>query len=429
MKNIKLNTEYSNWGSKLQGYEAPYINYRNRDYHNVISYGVNNQYPQEMLYLLSSSVHHSILKTKQDYITGSGIISDDQTIEALEELVVGYSFTDFISRTALDLVTFGGFAWQVSFDEVGKLIRLHHTPYSKIRAVAPTSQTSMEIKEYKIHPDWYDFSVHPTTIHAFNGKVKPDSTMLYYCVDYNPIIDYYAIPDYYGCIQSIQLDISLGKFHTNNVANGLIPSCLIGFPDNPDEEEKAERIRELTNQMQGPDNAGKVITAFGIQDSDGNVNPPVIQPLNTTNNADIYDSLSQQTIQNIITGHRLNSPTLAGLAGAGGLGGNASEIATAAEFFYNSVIVKYQNTILQRLERILKFSDLKYDEISLGYSLPVINRSPDVNEVLTPNERREIAGYPPLDSLEDIEPSIYYTTEQTEEDVINNNPVPNGTGI
>lgn len=194
------------------------------------------------------------------------------------------------------------------------------------------------------------------------------------------------------------IDLEVANFHNNNVRNGFVPSAFLTMPDIGSKEQQNEFVDDLKNTYAGTSNSGNIMVAFGTSNSAGDSEKPVFTPISTSNNADIYANLQNEIKTQIISGHGLNSPTLAGLVGQGGLGGNASEIKTAVEIFQNMIIPKYRDPVMNQLRNILKINGFD-TEIIIKNTMPIRSVFSEgvMQSIMTTNELRKEMGLDPIE--------------------------------
>lgn len=407
---------------------APYV--KTTGYNNTtpwLNYGVSNLYPQVMMDLIDGSPHHqAIIKTKINYTVGEGLLYDTENPDLARFFNEAFGDTgvdEFMRRTAEDLVTYGGFAWGLKWSYDGTTVaNLQHIPFAKVRIGRPSKQdwkSGMEaaVSEYYVSRDWCNPSADaaPIRLPVFTTFVpqgmelpaaRPaDELFMFYHAEYSSMIDYYPVPDYVAGLDYIELDRMLARFHKRMVQNGMVPTGMFIMAEpKPDSAEVLEAHEKKMREMfQGEENGGELIILYPSKILSGGSNVglsmPEFRPIATTNNADIYNLLNELVIQKIISIHRLPSPTLAGLSGEGGLGGNSNELSTAAELFHNTVIKGYQRPIYARLRRILAINNLPSDSISFSTLTPVRNTFSEntLMSILRLDELRDYIGYGPAE--------------------------------
>ena len=76
----------------------------------------------------------------------------------------------------------------------------------------------------------------------------------------------------------------------------------------------------------------------------------------------MYEYLSNEVTTKVLTGHRVTSPLLFGVKGDGsGFGNNADELRDSYSLFYNTVIIPFQELLLDGLEPVLEASGIHLD--------------------------------------------------------------------
>jgi len=388
---------------------VPYQNLNNTSVYQWLDYDYDNLYPNKVLANLQSPFHNSIICTKKSYTIGNGLMYDTNNCALdffFKHLCDDYDINELITRIAEDLIIFGGYALQVRWSADGsKIIRLDHQPFATVRVEKPDSLTGL-VNGYWLSANWvygrYSSSnqykeYNPVRIGKFdiNNPDVENATLLYFG-NYTPIIDFYPIPDYFGGMDYLEIDREIANFHKSNVKRGFMPSTIISVPEvlTPDSQRHFEH--SINNSFSGSANAGKVIYLYNDAERAGA--GISVTPYDAMNNDKFFEYQQNNVIQQIMTAHRLNSPTLAGISGGGGLGGNGSEIASAQDRFMDMVIKpSYQNPILNLFKQILEFNGLS-DDITfapLRDNVAIYGESL-LSQILTTDELRRNAGYEPL---------------------------------
>jgi len=164
-------------------------------------------------------------------------------------------------------------------------------------------------------------------------------------------LDYYPLPDYMGSLKTIELDVQVDNFHTNNLKNGLAPSLAITtFTDANDEDREAIE-RMLRQAYAGTDNAGSLM----YMDVANKDQAPIITPIPQNGADGYYTTVNDMVTQKILTGHRITSPMLLGIKTEGQLGGR-TELLDAYQHFLTTVIYPMQSDILKTFESIFKIN-------------------------------------------------------------------------
>jgi hypothetical protein len=182
-----------------------------------------------------------------------------------------------------------------------------------------------------LNADWAWYKEFPTVKYqTFNPMDVNDSfVQIFFYSRYTKGMKIYPLPFYFAAQDYIELEGELANYRLNNVKGGFTPTTVITLPTaNMTEEEEQALYDGLKESAVGRD-GNRFIVLYG----DGS-NSPTITTLAglDTNSAKELDEI---VTQKILTAFGLNSPMLAGLPGAGSLGGNGSELATATAYFRN----------------------------------------------------------------------------------------------
>jgi hypothetical protein len=364
-------------------------------------YDSDNLYPQRLLTSLSCPIHNAICNTKRTYSIGEGLNWDKQDLD-LTKFLEGIDVNHLLDKSMYDMILFGGFSWLIKWSlNLQYIVSVEHVSYAKVRIEFP--EVDGNYSGYWVSGDWSAYLAsqryQPQYIEKFDENVR-DTRKCYLInfASYSPTRNYYAIPDYHAVIKWLNLDLEIANFHTNNVKNGFVNTAFLAMPPVGDENQEREFVKRANNMYSGTNNAGRLMVAFGEPSAAGGTTMPVFTPINTSNNADIYANLQSEIKTQIISGHGLNSPTLAGLAGQGGLGGNASEIKTSVEIFQNTIIKRYQTPVLEKLKEILNINGLDTD-VSIRQTMPIkyIFSEALMEKIMTSNELRKELGLSPLE--------------------------------
>jgi hypothetical protein len=109
-----------------------------------------------------------------------------------------------------------------------------------------------------------------------------------------------------------------------------------------------------------------------------------------------YLALQELLTSNILSGHRVTSPMLMGIKNDTGLGSNADELNSAANFYLNTVVKPYQDQLLKTLHKLFKVNNMDMP-VSFIQLKPITTRftNQDLAGVMTQDEIREELGLAP----------------------------------
>jgi hypothetical protein len=390
----------------LETSTAPIIQeVRGKDY---IEYGTDewkNLYPQFLIDLYyNSSTHAAIINATSEMIAGEDLIcnEEDYNLDAFVKLKKflrhansNESLHQVIKKVSFDFKLQGAYAIHVIWNrERTEIAEVYHVPVERVRAGRPNEMG--KVHTYFISSDWSNVRTHkPYPVAAFNTTDRTSASQLIYTGSYSPNMDIYHTPDYLAANNWALVDQRVAEFHLNNIENGFSGSYFISFANGiPTAEERMQIENSLTDKFVGAKNSGKFILTF----SDDRSRVPEITPISVSDADKQYLALQELLVQNILTGHRVTSPMLMGIKSDTGLGSNADELNSAANFYLNTVVRSFQLHILDTLQMIFSVNqmDLPVDFVQLK---PITTRftNQDLMAVMTQDEIREELGLAPLD--------------------------------
>ena len=311
-----------------------------------VQYGDDNLFPQYLIDLYKSSATHNALCTSIAYmIYGDGVQAD--TLDArlkIEE----WGLQDEVRKACLDLKIQGGFALEVVYSiDRTTVAKVRHCPFENIRSAEVDNEERVNFYYYS--KDWSDKQCEPELVRAFDPEDAVEyPVQILYVKPFSPGSYYYPKPDYIGSIDYIELDKEIGKYHINNIKNGLAPSFSIHFKNGVPAQEERQKIRnDIERQLAGATNAGKFIVTY----SDSPERKPDFEPFPLSDADKQYAFLSEEVVAKIMVGHRVTSPMMFGVMVSGKLGGGL-ELKTAEIIFGEDVIAPYQMVVTEALKSI-----------------------------------------------------------------------------
>ena len=333
---------------------------------NFVTYGEDDMYGEYLRDLyLTSSTHNAIVNGVAEMIYGEGIDATDRDEsdgkrEAWLRLqaLLNASDKDLLRKMALDLKLYGmtyvNTIWNRGRTRINKL---RHLPVHQMRSGMVNGDGVVDLYYHKT--DWSRNNVQPTGIKAFDPQDRTEASQVLLIKRYTPSYHYYSLPDYVGSTNYIELDREIGQFHVNNIKNGLFPSMLLSFKNGvPTDEERADIERKVLQKFSGADNAGRILITF----NDGDETAPEFTTINSNDADGMFQYLSGEVAVKILTGHRCTSPLLFGIRGDGsGFGNNADELRDSYSLFNNTVILPFQNMLLDGLQPVLDVNGIELD--------------------------------------------------------------------
>ncbi len=331
-----------------------------------VDYGVDNLYGEYLRDLfLASSTHGAIVNGVSDMIYGGGLDATDREESdgkreqwlRLQDLL-NNSDTDILQKIAFDIKLYGmtylNVIWNKSRTRLGCL---KHLPVHTIRSGVADSEGVVSEFYYKY--DWSDRRSEEKVLKAFKMDDRTEASTCFQIKRYSVAQHYYAVPDYVGSTNYIELDREVSVFHLNNIRRGFFPSMLLSFKNVvPTQEERIQIERKVIEKFTGADNSGRILITF----NDGDETAPEFTPIETNGADTMYEYLSKTVSEKILTGHRVVSPLMFGVrTEGGGFGSNADELRDSYSLFNNTVIAPFQNILLKALGDLFAINDIELD--------------------------------------------------------------------
>ena len=375
-----------------------------------ISYGTEdwaNLYPQFLIDLYyNSSTQAAIINATAELIAGEGLVIEDEEERDLEAVVKlkkffnsansNESLDEVIKKIAFDFKLQGAFALNIVWtQDRTQIAEIYHIGVDKIRAEKPNELGKVEA--YYVSSDWSNTRTNkPYRVPAFNTNDRTSANQILYTGLYSPNMNAYYTPDYVAANNWSLVAQRVAEFHLNNISNGFAGSFMISFANGvPTQEERFQIESSLADKFSGEKNAGKFILTF----SDDKTRTPEITAISPSDLDKQYLALQELLVSNILTGHRVTSPILMGIRDSGGgLGNNADELNSAANYFINTVCKGYQSHIIKTLRKIFTVNNMDMP-VMFEQLKPITTKftNQDLAGVLTSDEIREEMGYAPLD--------------------------------
>jgi hypothetical protein len=377
-----------------------------------IDYGTEewaNLYPQFLIDLYyNSSTQAAIINATAELIAGEDLVIEDEEDRELEAVVKLKKFfnsansnetlNEVIKKIAFDFKLQGAFALNIVWSQDRtQIAEIYHIGVDKIRAEKPNELGKVEA--YYVSTDWSNTRQNkPYRVPAFNTNDRTSPNQILYTGIYSPNMNAYYTPDYVAGNNWALVDQRVAEFHLNNISNGFSGSFMISFANGvPTLEERQQIENSLAAKFTGADNAGKFVLTF----SDDKTRTPEITAITPSDLDKQYVALQELLVQNILTAHRVTSPILMGIKSDTGLGNNADELNSAANFYLNTVVMPFQSHIIKTLRKIFTVNGMDMP-VRFEQLKPITTRftNQDLAAVMTQDEIREELGLAPLTNEE-----------------------------
>ena len=383
-----------------------------------------NLYPQFLIDLYySSSISAAIINSTSEMIAGEALIIEDDEDRDLEARVKLQNFMnrangneslhEVIKKLAFDFKLQGGFALNLVWSkDRTQIAEIYHVDVSKLRCARPDEFG--KTPGYYISADWTNTRQNkPYYVPAFNANDRTSANQIMYAGLYSPDMNSYYTPDYVSCNNWALIDARVSEFHLNNISNSFSGSYLFSFNNGtPTAEERRDIEQSITDKFTGSKAAGRFVLCF----SDDRTRAPEITPMNTADLDKQYLALQELLTSNILSGHRVTSKTLMGIDSANGFSSNTDEIINAANFYLNTVIKPFQDSLVKQLRKIFQINnmDMPVNFVQLK-PITVQFDSKTIREVMTQDDIREELGLEPLGDEEVVDETVDFSkVEKTE---------------
>ena len=332
-----------------------------------VNYGDDNLFPQYLIDLFhSSSTHNALTTTIATMVFGEGF--DATTLDgrlAFDQ----WNLNDELRKACVDFQIQGGFALEVNWSlDRTTIANVSHLPFENIRSGFVNEDEKVDYYYYS--KDWSSKKEEVDEICTFDPERKLDHpTQIFYVKPFSPGSFYYPKPCYTGSIDYIELDKEIGKYHINNIKNGMSPSFSIHFKNGIPPQEERNRIRmDIERQMSGASNAGKFIVTY----SDDPERKPDFEPFQLSDAHNQYQFLSEEVTAKIMVGHRVTNPQMFGVAVPGKLGGGG-ELAESAALFEQNVVRPNRRIVEETVQTLLRAAGLDSAVLELSSQEDEVN--------------------------------------------------------
>ena len=315
------------------------MNGRNNEYYNYII-DRNNGSPTNS----SINQSYSTLIYGKGLRTSSGSLGAEhwgrlQTILRPREL----------RKMVADFQVFGEFSFEVIETKGGELHSLTHIP--KQMVIPSIANEKNEIQHYWFSKNWRKYTDVENTPVLFNAYGAEKGSSVYVAKPYVVGAEYFGSPSYSSALVFAEMEEEIANVQISSIKNGLSAGYIIQIPNgtNYTPEEKEEFERQVKRKLTSSSNASNFIISFNDQEVAIEVTPfPV--------NANVHkqwDSIQEQCKTQLMTAHKVISPSLVGLSSASGFSSVADEMDMSERQTIKRVMKPKQDFILDSIEEVL----------------------------------------------------------------------------
>jgi len=323
-----------------------------------VAYGSDNLYPEYLKDMYSTSpTHNAIVKTKAQMVVGEGYEYSEDALDERQKIDV-LKIVQCIEREkwdlSLDYQIFGAMAFEIIWSlDFSRVVEVNRIDVSKLRS---GKYEEGKICEWFYKRDWTDRREEAVEIHSLNVADKEHHRQILYVPGQKVSNEYYGEPSYLGAMDWITLESQVGVYYRSLIENGFSPSMVVKFYRKPaSQEERDDIVSGLKKSYGGVKRAGKAMVMF----SDGKELSPDVMPIEAANIDKQFTVIADQITQKILTGERVTTTELFGIAVPGQLG--SGDFETKVKCFSKFVIQPDQRIFEEAVNKILGLNGFKVD--------------------------------------------------------------------
>ena len=262
-----------------------------------------------------------------------------------------------LRKMVRDFQVFGEFSFEIIESKGGELHSLTHVP--KEMLIPAIANEKNEIEKYWFSRNWQkytDIDYTPISFPAF-GAQKGNS--MFVARPYTVGNEYFGSPDYSSALVYAEIEEELSNMYISSIKNGLSAGYIINIPNgtNYTPEEKEEFERQVKKKLTSSSNASNFIISFNDQEVAIDVTP---FPVNSSVHKQ-WSELTEQAKTQLMTAHRVISPSLVGLSSASGFSSVADEMDMTERQTIKRVIKPKQDFVIESLEEVLVHYGINLD--------------------------------------------------------------------
>lgn len=331
-------------------------------------------------------------------------VSDPGVMMALNERLMsvngdGETLVEVAEKVVMEYLVYGNAYVSFSKTAAGKEVFCHHLPFVKGRVSEKSGAVQPHIgfnDEWKLRT-WTDANV--VKIPIYPNWSEPDKNGVQRTVihikDHAPGFEYYGLPEWVAALMYSEIEYRIAKFNSSKFENSFVPSGVLQFFGATSPEEAKAIVADVKKKYVGTGKNGGLLVQV-LRDEALKANYTKMED----DSEGAFLELSRIAAQAIVSAHRWTM-SLAGFATKGQLGSN-EQMRNEFEVAQNTVIKPLQNMLCRRFLNVYLKEISQIDKSLSGLYLDIQNTTPvsflgsiNINDVLTEDERREVAGYGP----------------------------------
>lgn len=322
-----------------------------------VKFGVKNDYYQFLIDRYNNSTtNNQVINNIVKLIYGKGLDAKDASKKPNEYAQMKMLFSkEVIKKAITDLKLLGQCSLQVIYAKNKKtIVEVQHIPVHLLRPQKCNKEGIIE--NYYYSDNWENLrDFPPQLIPAFGqGNRTLEILMI---GNYTIGQKYFSNVDYLGGLAYCKLEEDVAEYLISLVESGFSPLTVVNFNNGIPTEDLQRTISDsVKTQASGP-SGNKIIVAFNSDETKKTTIDSI--PLNRA--ADQYEYLSEEARGKILLSHGVTSGLLFGIPSANGFSSNADELKTASVLFQNNVIIPFQETFCDGIDKILAYNGFSLD--------------------------------------------------------------------
>ena len=333
----KTAVAFASLGSYVESRVVEATEKKNR-LHEFIEWGEDNLYPQYLLSLYRNVASlRSVINGSVDYVAGNAVTSSIPLLMG-EVNDDSQTISEIVAQLARDYYVYGGFAIEVVRNGFGEVASLRPLDFTKVR-------TDKHNQVIYYSEEWEKSRSKMIVLPHYVAEHKDIETSVLYIK--NTHYQTYPEPLYVASLKSCEVERAIDEYHLNAINNNFSASYVINFNNGePEEEQKREIVKGLTEKFTGQQNAGRFLASFNASQE----NATTLQKLEQDNFSERYTALATHCRQQIYTAFRAN-PNLFGIP-TESLGFSSEEYAEAFKLYNRTQIRPVQAMIVDAFDKI-----------------------------------------------------------------------------
>ena len=321
--------------------------------------GKNNSHYQYIIdRYYGSTTNSTAINSIIDLVYGRGLTIKgvDQESKEVTDVLKKLSKKD-IRAIITDAVLFGELSTQVIRANSNTLDKIVHIDKNKV--VPSIEDTEGNITSYWFSRDWANQwrivngvrIAEPIQYPSFPMGAKGE-TELFVSKPYKVGKEYFPDPPYLPILPYAELEEEIANYFNKYIKNDMSLGHIINVPNsfNWSDADKEAFIRQSNAKTRGSDNAGGVMYSFN-----GDNDPTTVETIKNEYHHNQWEFLTKESRQQILTGHRITSPSLIGVISSSGFSSTADEMDEAEHQFVKRVISPIQNFVIDSIREVLDY--------------------------------------------------------------------------